>query len=478
MFKGFLAALVGCLVAMPLAAQHPPAAPPRLDLAALAEEATEWLAGLIRIDTTNPPGNELAAAKFLAEILEREGIEHEVVQTHPGRGFVVARLRAGAIANPSRALLLLGHTDVVGVERERWSVDPFGAVIRDGYLWGRGALDDKGMVVANLAVLVALKRAAIPLGRDVIYLAVGDEEAGGRNGIEHVIHHHWDKIAAGFALNEGGRVMKRDGRVLYVGVQTSEKIPINVELIARGRSGHASTPHPDNPVLRLARAVARIGEWESPPQLLSVTRRYFEAMQSVEDPETARTMRALLHPGRFEIAARRLSEANPVWGAMLRNTIAPTIVRGGFRNNVIPSEARATLNIRMLPGESVPTLLEELRKVVDDPAIEFQPGQPTRPPGPPSSLDSELYRTIERVGGEFFGGAVVLPMLSTGATDSAQLRARNVQAYGVLPFPLTEEEASRMHADDERISLESFRKGVEFLYRLVREFVRASEGNG
>lgn len=477
MARILLVVLVFVSLATTLAVQHPPAAPPRVDLAGLAEEATEWLAGLLRIDTTNPPGNELAAARYLAGILEREGIEHEVIESHPGRGFVVARLRAGAFPDPARALLLVGHLDVVGVEREKWTADPFGGEIRDGYLWGRGALDDKGMVVANLAALVALKRSGAPLGRDVIYLAVGDEEAGGRDGIEYVITRHWDKIAAGFAINEGGRVVRRDGRVLYVGVQTSEKIPVNVEVIARGRSGHGSVPHRDNPVVHLAAAIAKIGAWEAPPQLLSVTRRYFEGLERVEEPDTARSMRALLQPGRFELAARRLSEANPVWGAMLRTTVAPTILRGGFRNNVIPSEARAVLNIRMLPGESLPTVLDQLRQLVDDPAIEFQAGQPTRPPGPPSSLDSELYQTIERVSGAFFEGVAVLPMLSTGATDSAQLRARSVQAYGVLPFPLREEDVRRMHAEDERIPLDSFRTGVEFLYRLVREFVRSGQGN-
>jgi acetylornithine deacetylase/succinyl-diaminopimelate desuccinylase-like protein len=473
MYRILLTMLLLAGLAAPLPAQQPPAQPPRPDLAGLAEEAIEWLAGLIRIDTTNPPGNEMEAARFLAAILEREGIEHEVVEISPGRGFVVARLRAGAFPDPARALLLLGHTDVVGVERERWSVDPFGGIIRDGYLWGRGALDDKGMVVANLAVVVALKRSGVPLARDVIYLAVGDEEAGGRNGIDQVITHHWEKIAAGYALNEGGRVVRRDGRVLYVGVQTSEKIPVNVELVARGTSGHGSVPHDDNAVVRLAAAVAKIGKWESPPQLLSTTRRYFERMERVEEPEAARSMRALFNPGRFDLAARRLSQLDPAWGAMLRNTVAPTILRGGFRNNVIPSEARATLNIRMLPGESVQDLISELEKLVDDPAVRFEVGQPTRPPAPPSSLESELYRAIERAGSQFFAGAEVLPMLSTGATDSAQLRARNVQAYGVTPFPLAEEDIRRMHADDERIPLESFRTGVEFLYRLVSEFARA-----
>jgi len=443
-----------------------------IDFHKLSAEATEWLAGLIRIDTTNPPGNELAAARYLAAILEREGIAAEVLESAPGRGIVVARLRAGAVPDPARALLLLGHVDVVGVQREKWSVDPFSGTIQDGYLWGRGALDDKGMTIANLAVLVALKRAGTRLERDLIFLAEGDEEAGGDHGIEFAIRQHWEKIAAGYAINEGGRVVVKGGKVQHIAVQVSEKIPVNVEVIASGPSGHGSMPRKDNPIVRLAAAVARIGAYEPPVKLLTVTRRYFEELAKVEDGEIARWMRALEQPERLTQAARRLSEASPMWNSMLRNSIAPTILQGGIRSNVVPSEARATLNIRLLPGESVHELVGELRKLVDDPQIRFEIGQPSRMPAPPSETDTDLYRTIERISAEMFPGAVVAPFLSTGATDSAQLRARNVQAYGVMPFPLTEEDARRLHADDERIPLDSFRKGVEYLFRIVEQFVR------
>jgi acetylornithine deacetylase/succinyl-diaminopimelate desuccinylase-like protein len=448
----------------------PPQAP---DLGKLGEEATVWLADLIRINTTNPPGNELAAARYLAGVLEREGIRAEVLESAPGRGIVVARLQAGPLPDPSRALLLLGHTDVVGVEREKWSVDPFGGVIRDGCLWGRGALDDKAMTVANLAVFVALKRSGVPLGRDVIFLAEGDEEAGGEHGIEFAIARHWEKIAAAYALNEGGRVVLKNGRVQYVAVQASEKVPVNVEVIATGPSGHGSVPRRDNPVLRLAAAVAKIGEYVAPAKPNTITRRYFEELAKVEDPELARWMRALETPERFEQAARRLSEASPVWNSMLRNSIAPTMLRGGIRENVVPSEARATLNIRLLPGESIQDVVAELRKLVNDPQIRFEVQPASRQPAPPSSLSSELFQALEKAAPRVFPGSVVVPFMSAGATDSAQLRARNVQAYGVLPFPLTEEDAARMHADDERIPLASLHKGIEFLYTLVEEFVRA-----
>jgi acetylornithine deacetylase/succinyl-diaminopimelate desuccinylase-like protein len=448
-------------------------APPRVDLAQLSEEATGWLGDLIRINTTNPPGNELAAARYLAGILEREGIRAEVLESAPGRGVVIARLQAGALPDPSRALLLLGHIDVVGVEREKWSVDPFGGIIKDGYLWGRGALDDKGMTVANLAVMVALKRSGAALGRDVIFLAEGDEEAGGEHGIEFVISKHWEKIAAAYAINEGGRTVLKDGKVQYVGVQASEKIPVNVQVIATGPSGHGSVPRPDNPIVRLATAVAKIGAYTPPAKANTITRRYFEQLAKIEEPETGKWMRALETPERFDQAARRLSEASPMWNSMLRNSIAPTILRGGIRENVVPSEARATLNIRLLPGESIQDLVAELQKIVNDPQVRFEVQPATRQPAPPSAIDNELFQKIEAVVPQVFPGAIVVPFMSTGATDSAQLRRRNVQAYGVLPFPLTGEDDARMHADDERIPVESFRRGVQFLYTLVESFARA-----
>ena len=451
-------------------AQAPGPAP---ELAKVSDEAVGWLADLIRINTTNPPGNELAAVRYLAGILEREGIPAEVLETTPGRGVVIARLRSSAVPDPSRALLLLGHVDVVGVQKEKWSVDPFGGVIKDGYLYGRGAIDDKGMVIANLAVLVALKRAGVRLDRDVIFLAEGDEEQNGDYGIEVAIRKHWEKIAAGFAINEGGRVMVKGGKVQYAGVQASEKIPVNVEAIATGPSGHGSMPRKDNPVVHLAAAVAKIGAYEAPPRPNTITRRYFEQLAKVEDPETAKWMRALETPERMELAARRLSEASPMWSSMLRDSIAPTILQAGIRSNVVPSEARATLNIRLLPGDSIDSLLQELKKLVNDPQIRFEVAPASREPAPPSSLESALYQTIERVTPAEFPGAVVVPFMSTGATDSAQLRLRNVQAYGLLPFPLTEEDDRRMHADDERIPLDAFRKGVDFLYRVVEGFVGA-----
>lgn len=443
---------------------------PAIDMPKLSIEALAWLQGLIRINTTNPPGNELVAAKYIAGILDKEGIQSEIFESTPGRGILVARLQAGPVPDPSRALLLLAHLDVVGVDREKWTVDPFNGTVKDGYLYGRGAIDDKGDLIANVATLVALKRTGARLNRDVILLAEGDEEQGGEAGMVFAVEKHWDKIACAFALNEGGEVMVKDGKVQYVGVQASEKVPVNVQVIATGTSGHASIPRSDDAVTHLAAAIAKIGSYEAPVQLNTVTRQYFESLATVEDEETGKWMGALESPDRADHAARYLSNQNPVWNSMLRDTVAPTMLQAGIRPNVVPSEARGTLNIRLLPGNMLDPLMSKLKDLVNDPQVRFDVDTSVGQPAPSSSTDSDLYRAIGKVGAHMFSGAIELPMMSTGATDSAELRMRSVQAYGLLPFPLTQDDLLRMHADDERIPLDSFRKGVEFLYDVVNEF--------
>jgi acetylornithine deacetylase/succinyl-diaminopimelate desuccinylase-like protein len=448
-------------------------ATPSADLSRIQGEAIIWLQDLIRINTTNPPGNEIVAAKYIADILKREGIPSEIFESTPGRGFLVARLSATAVPDPSRALLLLGHLDVVGVDKSKWSVDPFAAVMKDGYLYGRGSIDDKGMTVANLAVLVALKRSSAHLNRDVILLAEGDEEAGGEFGMKFAVEKHWDKIAAGFALNEGGHTVLKDGKVQYVGVQATEKVAVNVDVIATGTSGHASIPRKDNPVAHLAVAIGKIGTYEAPVQFNSVTRGYFEGIAPLEDDETGKWLQALESPDRADHAARWVSNTNPIWNAMLRDTATPTMLQAGIRQNVVPSEARGVLNIRLLPGNQLDPLIGKLKQLVNDPQIRFE----TQPNGgeaaPSSSLETDLYATIKTVSAQEFAGAPVVPYMSTGATDSARLRMRNVQAYGLDPFPLTEDDLMRMHADDERIPIDSFRKGIQFYFAVVSAFAVA-----
>src|SRR5437016_13971770 len=263
-------AALSLTASLPVAAQVAPQRPgipagnppvrssPSGDTSAIAKEARGWLADLIKINTTNPPGNEQIAAMYIAGILAKEGIKAEILDLTPGRSAVAARLRSTAMADPSKALLLVAHMDVVGVEKSKWTVDPFAAVEKDGYLYGRGAIEDKGMLAANLAAFIALKRANPRLNRDVIFPATADEEQFGDASVKILIAKYWDKFAAGFALNEGGEVLLKNGKVQYVAVQASEKVPVNVTVIARRTSGHASMPTKDNAVVHLAAAVTKI----------------------------------------------------------------------------------------------------------------------------------------------------------------------------------------------------------------------------
>jgi acetylornithine deacetylase/succinyl-diaminopimelate desuccinylase-like protein len=466
------------LTPVPLVAQgipqNPPpsqsASSPSVDITALSREALVWLAQLIQINTTNPPGNEQAAAKYIVGVLEKEGITPELLEVAPGRSAVVARLRSSAISDPSRALLLVAHMDVVGAERARWSVDPFGAVMKDGFMYGRGALDDKSMLAANLATFLALKRSNARLNRDVIFLATTDEEAGGEAGIKTLIARNWDKFAAGYAINEGGEVVAKNGKVQYVAVQVSEKVSVNVAVIAKGPSGHASLPTKDNAVVHLAAAVSKIGSYSAPVHFTAVVRRYFEGLAGISDDEIAKWLRSLETSDRGEHAQRVISEANPQWGAMMHDTIAPTMLSGGVRPNVIPGEARAMLNVRLLPGDTIDVLLGALTKLVNDPQVRLEVQPNSGLAAPNSSLESDFYGVINKVAAQDFGGVPVLPYQSPWATDSSQLRLHNVQAYGLWPFPLTEEDLKRMHGDDERLPVASFSKGIQVLLHMVSEF--------
>jgi len=440
------------------------------DSSALAREATIWLAELIKINTTNPPGNEEAAAKYIAGILQKEGIKSELLAMTPGRSALVARLNSSAFPDPSKALLLVAHLDVVGVERAKWTVDPFGAQLKDGYLYGRGAVDDKGMLAANLAAFIALKRTNARLNRDVIFLATASEEGAGDSSIKMLIAKYWDKVAAKYAINEGGNVYQKDGKVQYVAVQASEKVSMNVSVIAKGTSGHASIPLQDNPVTHLSAAVEKIGNYSAPVHLTTIVRRYFEGIAALQDDEVGKWIRSLETSDRGEHATRVISEANPMWNAMMRDTISPTMLSAGVRPNVIPSEARATLNVRLLPGDTITALLADLNKLVNDPHVKLEVQPDAGLAAPDSSLESDFYAAVVKASAEEFGGAPVLPYQSTWATDSAQLRLHNVQAYGLVPFPLTEEDIKRMHGDDERVPVASFAKGVSLMMRLVGEF--------
>ncbi|MBL9215030.1 MAG: M20/M25/M40 family metallo-hydrolase [Opitutaceae bacterium] len=437
------------------------------DFAAAESETLARLQELVRIDTSNPPGNETAVAERLKAVLDREGIPAEILASAPHRGNLVARLKGSGRKAP---LLLMAHTDVVGVERDRWTVDPFAAVVRDGYLYGRGAVDDKSMVAAFLQVLLLLHRERVALERDVIFAAVADEEMNGLHGIRFLVERHWDKIACEFALNEGGNTVEESGRVTYVGVATTEKFPQTFFLAARGVSTHASRPRLDNAVTHLAAAVARVGEWQPPMKLNDTTRAFFAHLARISPPTEAWRYARLEDPAVGPSAQEIIRRTDPVLNAMLRTTISPTIIKGGFRMNVVPADATATLDVRLLPGEDVAAFAAQLRALVADPAVEVIAAEHDgRQPAPPSSLTSELYLALERAQRRAYPGSVTVPIMSTGATDSAYLRPRGVQVYGVRSAADPADGGPRAHGNDERLKLDGLRPFLEFVYHAVAD---------
>lgn len=448
-------------------------APP--DWARAREETVAHLQRLIRVDTVNPPGNEIFLARYLEEVLAREGIETHVFEPSPGRGAVVARLRGTGERAP---VLLLAHMDVVGVERDFWSVDPFGGEIRDGHLYGRGAIDDKGMLAANLETMLLLKRHVVDAGsalaRDVVFVATSDEEAGGEWGIDWLIARQPELIRAELAMNEGGRTRIVGGRALYLAVQCAEKVPYRVRLVARGPGGHASVPLPGNAVGRLGRALAIAAGHREPLRLTPVTRGFFAELSRVwPDAAEARAMRdvASADPRRVARGGRALSRA-PALDALLRNGVSPTMVQGGIRGNVIPTEVAATLDVRLLPGERIERVAGRLARAIGDPLVSVEPEAGAEADAPPSPVDSPMFAAIAGAARALDPAMTVVPYLSTGATDSARLRAWGVHAYGILPFPMTQEDEERMHGNDERIPLAALDFGTRLIFDAIARVAR------
>ena len=402
-------------------------------------------------------------------LLDREGIPSEILALEPTRGSLVARLKGNGTKKP---LLLMGHTDVVGVEREKWTVEPFAGLVKDGWVYGRGALDDKGMTTAFLEIFLLLHRHKVPLDRDVIFLAEAGEEGTTHVGIDFLVAKHWDKIACEFALNEGGRIHEVDGKVTYVGVATTEKVPRPFLISAKGTSGHASRPRPDNAIVHLCAAVAKVGEWQAPMRLNETTREFFKRLATVSSPADAFLFTHLEDPAVGKLAQEKLRLNHGTYYAMTRTTLVPTILKGGFRINVIPGDALAQVDVRALPDEDIERLAETLRKIINDPQIEVVAPVGGRPTSAPSRHDNEMFGALERAQKRQFPGALTIPLMVVGATDSAQLRAKGVQAYGVGTV-YADKEVTAMHGNDERINLKGLGQFTEFIWHTVLEIAAA-----
>ena len=435
------------------------------DWAAVEEETLRHFRALLRFDTSDPPGRELPAAEYLRDVLEAEGIAVEMLSVDPERPNVVARLQGDGSQEP---LLIMAHTDVVNVDPEKWTFPPFSATVDGGYVYGRGAVDDKDNLAAGLMVMLELKRQNVPLSRDVIFLAESGEEGATEYGIEFMVNEHFEKIEAEFCLAEGGSVARVNREVVYGGVQTVEKLPYRLELAARGVAGHGSVPLQNNSVVRLAKAISAIADWRSPIRLNETTYTYFERLASISPPDAGERYLAVLDSGRANEADEYFLAYEPRHASMLRSSLSPTIFDAGYRINVIPSESRASVDFRALPDENIQDYLEQIREVIGDDSIEVSLGQRNTRPAGQASINTTAFSAIEQNLQEHYG-VITLPTMSTGATDMAYLRARGVQCYGIGPAIDREDAALGFgaHSDQERILISEMNRFVRFNWDLV-----------
>ncbi|MGH9346192.1 MAG: M20/M25/M40 family metallo-hydrolase [Vicinamibacterales bacterium] len=451
-------------------------AQPQPDWRTLEEEAMRHFQALIRMDTSDPPGNEKPAADYVKAVLEKEGIPVQVFSVEAHRPNVVARLKGNGSKRP---LLIMAHTDTVNIDPKKWTHPPFGAVRDGGYVYGRGTVDDKDNVVAALMAMLILKRQQVPLERDVIFLAEAGEEGSVRYGIKYMVEQQFQHIDAEFCYAEGGGVTRQGGKVKFASVQTLEKIPRAVELTAKGVAGHGSVPLKSNPVAHLSAAVGRIAAWRPPINVNETTGAYFKRLAAISSPEEAQRYRDVLSPDPkiSGPADDYLLEHEPRHASMLRTSLSPTIFNAGYRVNVIPSEAKATIDVRVHPDEDPAKVLEQVRAVVDDPAIDVSwTARDVRPHGT-TRLATEAFKVIEANVTKHYQ-ASTLPTMSTGATDMAYLRAKGVQCYGVGPATDIEDgpKGFGAHSDQERILESELSRFVRFHYDIVADLARAGSG--
>jgi len=453
----------------------------RAQKVASTNDTAQLLSELIRVNTSNPPGHEGELAELLATKFRALGFQIDIIPApEPGKAHFIARLRGDGSKKP---VLLAAHADVVGVERDKWTVDPFQGIVEDGYVYGRGAIDFKGGIAVFAQAVLMLAKNKIPLARDIIFLSEADEE-GGRYNTTWLAEQHWDKIDCEFALNEGGWIMKNsDGKVRYVSISTADKSGVSLVLTAHGTSTHSSMPRPDNAIFTLSRAMTKIADYDTKPFLIPITKEFFMTMGKTSTPPMSTYFDNLANskdPELVRTADLEISK-DPLLHAIMRNTIAPVLMNAGFRGNVIPGTAQATLNFRIIPGTHPGDLIQEMKRVINDPRVDVTFATTatggTRPLAviermsktQPSSQDTELYQSLARQAKTIYPEAAVTPYLFQAGTDSFAWRSRNVPVYGIYPYPIDADDLARMHGNDERVSVESLRTGTEMIYHTLVE---------
>ncbi|USU13844.1 M20/M25/M40 family metallo-hydrolase [Sphingomonadaceae bacterium OTU29THOMA1] len=466
-------------------------AAPGLSQTTEAEKTTVFLADLIRHDTSSPPGDTGPVAARLKALFDAAGIPNETILAPNGKAaHFIARVKGDGSKRP---LLLAAHTDVVPADPTRWSVPPFDGVIKDGFLYGRGALDNKGAVAAFSRALLRIKADRVPLARDIIFLAEADEEQGSFN-TNWLAANYWDKIDAEFVLNEGGSIRWVNGRVSELTISYSDKLTLNIRVRAEGPAGHSSRPLPGNQSAndQLIAGLARLASYREPIMLTATSRTYLERLATLHPVElkepVARLLAASDEPARAAVASGVIAGGDKAagWGTegLLRNTIVLTMLQSGLKPNIIPGVAEATLNARLMPGTDIDAFLNRVRTAIGDDRIKVSVLEGDKRASEirarsniaPSSLDTDLYRSIERAAKGRWPSVTLLPTLLVASTDATPWRERGVPVYGIAPFPTEGSDAKRIHGDDERVSLEGIAQGSEFIHQLLIDAAGKTNG--
>jgi acetylornithine deacetylase/succinyl-diaminopimelate desuccinylase-like protein len=444
------------------------------DWVKLQDETMRHFQAILRINSSTATGTEAPVVDYLKSVLEKEGIHTELFFNDPKHPNLVARVKGNGKKRP---VLLMAHTDVVSVDSSKWTHPPFSATRDGGYVYARGSVDDKDNVVAALMVMLQLKRLNTPLDRDVIFLAESGEESNTKVGIEFMVNEHWAEIDAEYCFAEGGGVTRKDGKIIYASVSTTEKVPNGLRLISRGPAGHGSIPLQDNAVVHLAQAVAKIAAWQTPMRLNETTRTFFKRLASISPPADAARYLAVVNGGLgAEKAQEYFAAKEPRMYSTLRTSVSPNIIKGGYLVNIIPSEAEATLDVRALPDEDMTSFIAEMKRVINDSQIEIMPtGANRRPISKPSRLDTEAFKVTEKAIEKIYN-TVTLPVMTTGASDKAYLQAKGMECYGIGPITDLEDgpKGFGAHSDQERILEESLHKFVQFNWEIIISLAKAN----
>jgi acetylornithine deacetylase/succinyl-diaminopimelate desuccinylase-like protein len=428
-----------------------------------SDQAVEWMRDYLRINTSNPPGHELAAAQFFKKVFDAEGIENQLFEFTAGRANIWARIKGDGKKRP---LILLSHMDVVTSDPAKWKVNPFSADIVDGAMYGRGAQDMKQEGLAQLVVMVMLKREAVHLDRDVILLATSDEEVDGI-GTDWMIAHHRDLLEnAEFLITEGGDNLRQKGRVESIGVDVAEKSPFWLKLTAHGTPGHASVPLADSAPNHLVRALYRVINYQTDLKVLPVVEEHFKALAPTQSGELTKQFSDLRTALEDKAFYSRMS-ADPQYAYLLRDTISLTQLQGSQQTNVIPGEAVANLDIRLLPGEDAHAFLGQIKKVVDDATITVEPESKDFRKANASDVNTTLFQIFRDVSAVYWPGAPVVPTITSGYTENQRYREIGINCYGFTPYTATKEEGATEHGNNERVRVEELRSAPKILFDVV-----------